>query len=530
MKKNKLIPFSLLFIALVFLELFCIVKYADVYYFPLCVGLTLIGSAYLLLTEIDNVVTTYLKNKDNASKPDEETIARREEASKIAKATYVLEKRILNLLDERILSPEENMENLSTLEGEIVHAIKASIKYGRDNTNHLSEVIAESSSPDYEDILAKLDELILVLKNNPIAPSTAQAPVEQVNYEEVPVEPIMTDAETVVEGPVIETGTETEDVPEFVDTLTTETTPEELGATEIEPEFASELEPEPVAGANAVPEPEPTPAPVDTDPNKPMSPDEIAALIAAAKAQSEPEIEAAPEPTPTAPIDSDPNKPMSPEDIAALIAAAEAQSEPEIEATPEPAPTAPVDSDPNKPMSPEDIAALIAATEAQSEPEIEAAPEPALTAPIDSDPNKPMSPEDIAALIAATEAQSEPEIEIESTLEPVAQVDSDPNKPMSPDEIEALIAAAESGAAVEIEPTPEPATPAVDDPNKQMSPEDIAALFASSNLELEPEPSATKPKTAIEALSKHEPSPASDDPNKPMSPDDIAALIASLGQ
>ena len=488
MKKNKLIPFSLLFIALVFLELFCIVKYADVYYFPLCVGLTLIGSAYLLLTEIDNVVTTYLKNKDNASKPDEETIARREEASKIAKATYVLEKRILNLLDERILSPEENMENLSTLEGEIVHAIKASIKYGRDNTNHLSEVIAESSSPDYEDILAKLDELILVLKNNPIAPSTAQAPVEQVNYEEVPVEPIMTDAETVVEGPVIETGTETEDVPEFVDTLTTETTPEELGATEIEPEFASELEPEPVAGANAVPEPEPTPAPVDTDPNKPMSPDEIAALIAAAKAQSEPEIEAAPEPTPTAPIDSDPNKPMSPEDIAALIAATEAQSEPEIEAAPEPTP-APVDTDPNKPMSPEDIAALIAAAEAQSKPEIEAAPEPAPTAPVDSDPNKPMSPDEIAALIAATEAQSEPEIEA----------------------------------------APEP-TPVVDDPNKQMSPEDIAALFASSNLELEPEPSATKPKTAIEALSKHEPSPASDDPNKPMSPDDIAALIASLGQ
>lgn len=488
MKKNKLIPFSLLFIALVFLELFCIVKYADVYYFPLCVGLTLIGSAYLLLTEIDNVVTTYIKDKERASMPDEDTIARREEASKIAKATYVLEKRILNLLDERILSPEENMENLSTLEGEIVHAIKASIKYGRDNTNHLSEVIAESSSPDYEDILAKLDELILVLKNNPIAPSTAQAPVEQVNYEEVPVEPIMTAAETVVEDPVIETGTETEDVPEFVDTLTTETTPEEPGATEIEPEFASELEPEPVAGANAVPEPS------------------------------------------TAPIDSDPNKPMSPDEIAALIAAAEAQSEPEIEAAPEPTPTAPIDSDPNKPMSPEDIAALIAATEAQSEPEIEAAPEPAPTAPVDSDPNKPMSPDEIAALIAAAEAQSEPEVEIESTLEPVAQVDSDPNKPMSPDEIEALIASAESGAAVEIEPTPEPATPAVDDHNKQMSPEDIAALFASSNLELEPEPSATKPKTAIEALSKHEPSPASDDPNKPMSPDDIAALIASLGQ
>ena len=445
MKKNKLIPFSLLFIALVFLELFCIVKYSDVYYFPLCVGLTLIGSAYLLLTEIDNVVTTFLKNKEKASMPDEDTIARREEASKIAKATYVLEKRILNLLDERILSPEENMENLSTLEGEIVHAIKASIKYGRDNTNHLSEVIAESSTAtDYEDILAKLDELILVLKNNQIAPITVQAPVQQVNYEEVPVEPIMTEAETVVEDPVIETGTETEDVPEFVDTLTTETTPEEPGATEIEPEFASELEPEPVAGANAVPEP--STAPIDSDPNKSMSPDEIAALIAAAEAESAPE----PEPTPT-PVDNDPNKPMSPDEIAALIAAAEAESAPE----PEPTPT-PVDTDPNKPMSPDEIAALIAAAEAGSaietspepEPVVEATSAPEPVAPVVDDPNKQMSPEDIAALFASSNLELEPEpsatkpktaIEALSKHEPSPASD-DPNKPMSPDDIAALIA------------------------------------------------------------------------------------------
>ena len=520
MKKNKLIPFSLLFIALVFLELFCIVKYSDVYYFPLCVGLTLIGSAYLLLTEIDNVVTTFLKNKEKASMPDEDTIARREEASKIAKATYVLEKRILNLLDERILSPEENMENLSTLEGEIVHAIKASIKYGRDNTNHLSEVIAEASTAaDYEDILAKLDELILVLKNNQIVPSTVQSPVQQVNYEEVPVEPIMTEAETAVEEPIIEAV----DMPEFVDTLTAETTSEEPGATEIEPEFASELEPEPVAGANAVSEP--STAPVDSDPNKPMSPDEIAALIAAAEAESAPEPEPAPapvatSPVATAPVDSDPNKPMSPDEIAALIAAAEAESAPEPEPTP-----APVDSDPNKPMSPDEIAALIAATEAESVSEPEPTP-----APVDTDPNKPMSPDEIAALIAAAEAESVPEPKTAPVA--TAPVDSDPNKPMSPDEIAALIAATEAGSASEVEAKaePVPAAPVVDDPNKQMSPEDIAALFASSNLELEPEPSATKPKTAIEALSKHEPSPASDDPNKPMSPDDIAALIASLGQ
>ena len=462
MKKNRLIPFSLLFIALVFLELFCIVKYSDVYYFPLCVGLTLIGSAYLLLTEIDNVVTTFLKNKEKASMPDEDTIARREEASKIAKATYVLEKRILNLLDERILSPEENMENLSTLEGEIVHAIKASIKYGRDNTNHLSEVIAEASTAaDYEDILAKLDELILVLKNNQIVPSTVQALVQQVNYEEAPVEPIMTEAETAVEEPVIEA----EDMPEFVDTLTAETTSEEPGAAEIEPEFASELESDPVVEVETSSEPVTT-APIDSDPNKPMSPDEIAALIAAAEAGSASEAEV------------------------------EAEPVVEAEAAPAPVTAAPIDSDPNKPMSPDEIAALIAAAEAESAPE----PEPTPATPIDSDPNKPMSPDEIAALIAATEAGSASEVEAKA--EPV---------------VEAKVA-------------PVPAAPVVDDPNKQMSPEDIAALFASSNLELEPEPSAAKPKTAIEALSKHETSPASDDPNKPMSPDDIAALIASLGQ
>ena len=412
MKKNKLIPFSLLFIALVFLELFCIVKYSDVYYFPLFVGLTLIGSAYLLLTEIDNVVTTYIKDKERASMPDEDTIARREEASKIAKATYVLEKRILNLLDERILSPEENMENRSTLEGEIVHAIKASIKYGRDNTNHLSEVIAEASTAaDYEDILAKLDELILVLKNNQIVPSTVQAPVQRVNYEEAPVEPIMTAAETAVEEPVIEAGAETEDMPEFVDTLTAETTSEEPVATEIEPEFASELESDPVVEAEAVSEPV-TIAPVDNDPNKPMSPDEIAALIAAAEAESAPE----PEPAP-APVDSDPNKPMSPDEIAALIAATEAGSasevgakaEPVVEAKSAPEPAAPVVDDPNKQMSPEDIAALFASSNLELEPEPSATkPKTAIEAlskhepsPASDDPNKPMSPDDIAALIAS---------------------------------------------------------------------------------------------------------------------------------
>lgn len=95
------------------------------------------------------------------------------------------------------------------------------------------------------------------------------------------------------------------------------------------------------------------------------------------------------------PVISDPNKPMSPDDIAALLASTAEQNS--SESKPEP-----VISDPNKPMSPEDIAALIANTETEDLPEetkkFEEEEKPSM--PDMSDPNKPMSPDDIAALIA----------------------------------------------------------------------------------------------------------------------------------
>ena len=140
MKKNKIIPFSLLFTALSFLELFCILKYSDIFYFPLAVGVTLLGSAYLLLTEIQSSIHNFIKERDRAKETDafDPISTEKEEAAKLAKATYVLEKRILNLLEERILMPEENMENLSSLQGEIVKAIKASIKYDMDNTKQIA--------------------------------------------------------------------------------------------------------------------------------------------------------------------------------------------------------------------------------------------------------------------------------------------------------------------------------------------------------------------------------------------------------
>ncbi|MGP1612286.1 MAG: hypothetical protein ACTTG8_04275 [Catonella sp.] len=446
MKKNKIIPFSLLFTALSFLELFCILKYSDIFYFPLAVGITLLGSAYLLLTEIQTIIHNFIKERDSANETTafDPMSAEKEENAKLAKATYVLEKRILNLLEERILMPEENMENLSSLQSEIVKAIKASIKYDMENTKQITEVFSNnpastdnSMSPaDLGQILTKFDALALELKSNQLtmdavkeqlqtitdiarqiansrqqsafveppakAETTIQNPIIQdSSIVEPQAEEFLPETENISEETTIETDTQ-DDMPEYIDTLTITnennnniTTPEEM------PEFVDTL-----SALDAEPEPEPTkpePAPIADDPNKKMSPDDIAALFTSASAEPEPEP-AKPEP---APVEDDPNKKMSPDDIAALFASASAEPEPEP-AKPEPAP---VVDDPNKKMSPDDIAALFASAnlELDSEPApaapktaIEAlskpAPEPA---PAADDPNKKMSPEDIAALFAS---------------------------------------------------------------------------------------------------------------------------------
>ena len=470
MKNNKIIPFSLLFITLTFLELFCIVKYSDVFYFPLAVGATLLGSAYLLFTEIGVTVSSFLKERN---KPDETSIndsiaAEKEEASKLARATYVLEKRILNLLEERVLMPEENMENQSMLQREVVNAIKASIKYERENTKYLANIISNNGntsdnsmeSGDFIRILEKLDELALELKNNQL---TMGAVKEQLQT--------ITDIARQISN----------NKTQYMN-RTTPVTDDISANTEYNEPVSEEIFNEPVVG--------------DTEPaiKKSSHNEEIAAEALGEEAESISEE-------------------ISPENISIAVAP---ETDDNLEDMPEfvdtltmskPAEAAPVVDDPNKQMSPDDIAALFAA----SEPEPVQTPEP-----VADDPNKQMSPDDIAALFATSEPEPV------QTPEPVAD---DPNKQMSPDDIAALFAASES----EPVQTPEPVA---DDPNKQMSPDDIAALFASANLELEPEPSAPETKTAIEALSKPAPevAPVSDDPNKKMSPEDIAALFASAGQ
>ena len=175
-----------------------------------------------------------------------------------------------------------------------------------------------------------------------------------------------------------------------------------------------------------------SPMPDLSDPNKKLSPEEIAAMFANADSvsapeeveepvvDSEPEIVAEPAVEEVSPMPDlpDPNKKLSPEEIAAMFANADSvsapeeveepvvDSEPEIVAEPAVEEVSPMPdlSDPNKKLSQEEIAAIFAnADDSMSEPADEpvAASEPEIPPMPDlSDPNKKLSDDEIAALIA----------------------------------------------------------------------------------------------------------------------------------
>ena len=134
---------------------------------------------------------------------------------------------------------------------------------------------------------------------------------------------------------------------------------------------------------------------------------------------SEPEIVAEPaaEEVPPMPDLSDPNKKLSPEEIAAMFANADSvsapeaveepvvDSEPEIVAEPAVEEVSPMSdlSEPNKKLSQEEITAIFANADSMSEPADEpaAVSEPEIPPMPDlSDPNKKLSDDEIAALIA----------------------------------------------------------------------------------------------------------------------------------
>ena len=149
--------------------------------------------------------------------------------------------------------------------------------------------------------------------------------------------------------------------------------PESVEAEE-EPVVDTELEPLMPEEPELLPEPEAEPEP---EPE----------IESAAEPEAEPEIEE----LPPEPDLSDPNKMMSPDDIAALLASinSEAAAEPEVVADE-------VAADiPNEPVGQPEVLDTQIVSEPEQEAATDASPMPDL-----SDPNKVMSPDEIAALFA----------------------------------------------------------------------------------------------------------------------------------
>ena len=153
--------------------------------------------------------------------------------------------------------------------------------------------------------------------------------------------------------------------------------------------------------------------------DEPVMDNEPEVVVEEPVVDSEPEIVAEPAVEEVSPMPdlSDPNKKLSPEEIAAMFANADSvsapeeveepvvDSEPEIVAEPAVEEVSPMPdlSDPNKKLSQEEIAAIFANADSVSEPADEpvAASEPEIPPMPDlSDPNKKLSDDEIAALIA----------------------------------------------------------------------------------------------------------------------------------
>jgi hypothetical protein len=277
----------------------------------------------------------------------------------------------------------ENAEAVISSNDQLVERMDEFNKLIEDNRAQIIETYRELGENNLQQMVMKQQDLIVNLKDMELRLNNAIMQSQKVIAASAPVmtAPIMQQA-----------------APQMI--------PEPVAQPQpvVEPSVEKKPEPIPEAVVEAIPEPEPIPEPV---------------------------VEAIPEPAPVSepiaeekppmPDLSDPNKVMSPDDIAALLAnmpddsESAAEAEPEPEAIPEPAveekPPMPDLSDPNKMMSPDDIEALLASMSVDSIPaeEAEPEPEPIPEPPVEekppmpdlSDPNKKMSADDIAALFAA---------------------------------------------------------------------------------------------------------------------------------
>ena len=442
-KKNNAklqIVFSGLGLALVFiLELYAMINLPEQFIVIGLLGVVLLAGLYVLI----RAIMAFQAQKEVHREEQYDSIFKSEKASYLMLKKYfeeiedkleVIEK-LSKLPTDEIVGTQKGIgkviinrsrENAEAIinSNEIVMDEMKEIKGAIDSRNEALLDSCKSMNDDtVQQILLKQQDLLLELKNMELhlsnaimqsqknvapaavyaAPVMQQAPAPAPVTEPVVEEPmpVIEEPEPVVEeaAPVIE---EPEPVVEEAAPVIEEPEPvvEEAAPVIEEPEPVVE-EPAPVVEESA---PAAAPEPDLSDPNKQLSPDEIAALFAS---MSDNGADKTPEPVveEPAPVVEEPEPVV--EEAAPVIEEPEPVVEEPAPVVEEPAPAAapePDLSDPNKQLSPDEIAALFAS---MTDEVTDSAPQPAVEEPPKapeadlSDPNRQLSPDEIAALFSS---------------------------------------------------------------------------------------------------------------------------------
>ena len=337
-KQSRLrITISVLVLTVIlFAEMYLMINFKESYIPIIILAVTALGVVYVIMNAIMTIV-------DIKEKQREEQF---ENINKSEKASYIMFKKSVDEIEEKFLELQELL-NVST--EEIINAqkgiSKVIINKNKENAdgtirlnNQLIEKLNELNELQDTKISNLRDEIELLLSDKiALTEQKLQEFTVQLKDTESRLnQAIMSGAKVVMPAP-IESGA--------VETIKEESVKEEVVEEVIE---------------------EKPPMPDMSDPNKMMSPDDIAALLANMTSEEpvkEEPVEEVIEEKPPMPDMSDPNKMMSPDDIAALLAnmtSEEPVKEEPVEEVIEEKPSMPDLSDPNKMMSPEDIAALLA--------------------------------------------------------------------------------------------------------------------------------------------------------------------------
>ena len=223
--------------------------------------------------------------------------------SEFQNSTTEMETQLLSRQEENFQQQIQKLEhNQAELMGKILEfadLLKKDVEEMSENVNYISHTAAEK--------ISVLEEAY--------HPEKESSVTEETGIPEIASETIVEAVPESIPEPVVE-----ESIPEPVSESIVEEIASAEPIPEVIPEAVAEVIPEP---ASAEPMAAPAPKkPEPNDPNKMMSPEDIAALIANTTSEELPETtpKIVEEEKPPMPDISDPNKVMSPEDIAALIA------------------------------------------------------------------------------------------------------------------------------------------------------------------------------------------------------------------